>query len=39
MIRDATPDDRQLALAPLVEKVEHVRGPPARPLIIEYGIT
>jgi protein-disulfide isomerase len=37
MIRDATPDDRQLALAPLDENVDHVRGSPAGRLIIEYG--
>src|SRR4029077_20587419 len=35
--RNATPDDRQLALAPLDEKVDHVRGSPAGHLIIEYG--
>jgi hypothetical protein len=34
---NATPDDRELALAPLDEKVDHVRGPAARHLIIEYG--
>jgi len=34
---DATPDDRQLALAPLDEHVDHVRGWPAGRLIIEYG--
>jgi protein-disulfide isomerase len=27
--RNATPDDRQLTLAPLDEKVDHVRGSPA----------
>jgi protein-disulfide isomerase len=37
MIRDATPDDRQLALALLDEEVDHVRGAPAGHLIIEYG--
>src|SRR5260370_1006054 len=37
MTLDATPDDRQLALAPLDEKVDHVRGSPAGRLIIEYG--
>jgi len=31
------PDDRELALAPLDEKVDHVRGGPAGHLIIEYG--
>jgi protein-disulfide isomerase len=31
------PDDRQLALAPLEENVDHVRGSPAGRLIIEYG--
>jgi protein-disulfide isomerase len=34
---DATPDDRQLALAPLDDKVDHVRGSHAGRLIIEYG--
>jgi protein-disulfide isomerase len=33
----AMPDDRRLALAPLDEKVDHVRGSPAGHLIIEYG--
>ncbi len=37
MTLDATPDDRQLALAPLDEKVDHVRGSPAGHLVIEYG--
>jgi protein-disulfide isomerase len=37
MTLDATPDDRQLALAPLDEKVDHVRGSPAGRLIIEYS--
>jgi protein-disulfide isomerase len=36
MTLDATPDDRQLALAPLDEKVDHARGSPAGRLIIEY---
>jgi protein-disulfide isomerase len=31
------PEDRQLALAPLDDNVDHVRGAPAGPLIIEYG--
>jgi protein-disulfide isomerase len=34
---NAVPDDRQLTLAPLDEKVDHVRGSPAGRLIIEYG--
>jgi protein-disulfide isomerase len=34
---NATPDDRELALAPLDAKVDHVRGSPAGHLIIEYG--
>jgi len=34
---NATPGDRQLALAPLDEKVDHVRGSPAGRLLIEYG--
>ena len=37
MTVNATPDDRELALAPLDEKVDHVRGSPAGRLIIEYG--
>src|ERR1019366_8476223 len=37
MTVDAGPDDRELALAPLDEKVDHVRGSPAGRLIIEYG--
>jgi protein-disulfide isomerase len=34
---NATPDDRELALAPLDQNVDHVRGSPAGHLIIEYG--
>jgi protein-disulfide isomerase len=34
---DATSDGRELALAPLDEKADHVRGSPAGHLIIEYG--
>ena len=37
MTADARPDDRQLALAPLDEKVDHVRGSPAGRVILEYG--
>jgi protein-disulfide isomerase len=37
MTVDARPDDRELTLAPLDEKVDHVRGSPAARLIIEYG--
>ena len=37
MTFNAIPGDRQLALAPLDEKVDHVRGSPAGHLIIEYG--
>jgi hypothetical protein len=37
MTADASPDDRQLTLAPLDEKADHVRGPAAGRLIIEYG--
>ena len=37
MTLNAMPDDYQLALAPLDEKVDHVRGSPAGPLILEYG--
>src|ERR1017187_3149474 len=34
---NATPGDRELVLAPLDEKADHVRGSPAGHLIIEYG--
>ena len=37
MTLDATLDDRQLALPPVDEKVDHVRGSPAGRLILEYG--
>ena len=37
MTFNAMPDDRQLALAPLDEKTDHVRGSPGGRLIIEYG--
>jgi protein-disulfide isomerase len=37
MTLDAAPDDGHLALAPLDDKVDHVRGSPAGRLIIEYG--
>jgi protein-disulfide isomerase len=37
MTLNATPDDRELALAPLDENVDHVRGAPAGHLIVEYG--
>jgi protein-disulfide isomerase len=37
MTRNAMPDDWQLTLAPLDEKVDHVRGSLAGHLIIEYG--
>ena len=37
MTLNATPQDRQLAPAPLDEKVDHVRGAPGGRLIIEYG--
>ena len=37
MTLNAMPDDHQLSLAPLDEKVDHVRGSPAGRLIIEYG--
>ena len=33
----AVPRDRQLALLPVDEKVDHVRGSAAGPLILEYG--
>jgi protein-disulfide isomerase len=35
--RNAKSDDRELALAPLDEKADHVRGSSAGRLIIEYG--
>jgi len=34
---NARPQDRELGLAPLGERVDHVRGAPAGRLIIEYG--
>ena len=37
MTVNTTPQDRRLALAPLDENVDHVRGAPGSPLIIEYG--
>ena len=37
MTVNATPAGRQVTLAPLDEKVDHVRGAPAGRLIIEYG--
>src|SRR5260370_16994097 len=37
MTLDAMPDDRQLGLAPVDEKVDHVRGSPAGRLILENG--
>jgi protein-disulfide isomerase len=37
MALNAIPGDRQLALAPLDDKADHVRGSPAAPLILEYG--
>src|SRR5712691_516674 len=37
MTVDGRPDDRELTLAPLDEKVDHGRGAPAGRLIIEYG--
>ncbi len=37
MTLSATSDDRELALAPLDEKADHVRGSPVGRLIIEYG--
>ena len=37
MTVNATPQDRQLALAPLDQNVDHVRGPAAGHLILEYG--
>jgi protein-disulfide isomerase len=37
MTFNAIPGDRQLALAPLDETADHVRGSPAGRLIIEYG--
>jgi hypothetical protein len=37
MTRSAMPDDSQLTLAPLDEKVDHVRGSPVGRVIIENG--
>ena len=37
MTVNSMPEDRQLALAPLDEKADHVRGSPVGHLIIEYG--
>jgi protein-disulfide isomerase len=37
MTVNATPQDRQLAVAPPDETVDHVRGAPGGRLIIEYG--
>ena len=37
MTVNAMPEDRQLALAPLDENVDHFRGSAAGHLIIEYG--
>jgi len=37
MTLNEMPGGRQLALAPLEEKVDHVRGSPAGPVILEYG--
>ena len=37
MTVNARPEDSELVLAPLDEKVDHVRGAPAGRLIIEYG--
>jgi protein-disulfide isomerase len=34
---NATPQDRELAVAPLDETVDHIRGAPTGSLIIEYG--
>src|SRR5689334_23647623 len=37
MTLDAMPGGRQLGLAPVDEKVDHVRGSPVGRLILEYG--
>src|SRR5438093_7900939 len=37
MTRDAMPEKRQPSLEPLDEEVDHVRGPSAGRLIVEYG--
>jgi len=37
MTLNAMPDDGQLALAPLDENVDHIRGSPVGRVIIEYG--
>ena len=37
MTRNAMPNDSQVTLVPLDGKVDHVRGSPAGPVIVEYG--
>ena len=37
MTVNAMPEDHEMVLAPLDEKVDHVRGGPAGRLILEYG--
>ena len=37
MMRHAMPEKRQPTLEPLDEAVDHVRGPSAGPMIVEYG--
>ena len=37
MTVNAMPEDHEMVLAPLEEKVDHVRGGPAGRLILEYG--
>ena len=37
MTVNARPEDRELVLAPLEEKVDHLRGAPGGRLIVEYG--
>jgi hypothetical protein len=37
MTRSAMPDRRPAVLAPLGEQTDHLRGPAAGRLIIEYG--
>ena len=37
MTVNAMPEDHEMVLAPLDEQIDHVRGSPVGPLIIEYG--
>jgi protein-disulfide isomerase len=37
MTVNAMPQDHEMVVAPLDDKVDHVRGAPTGPVIIEYG--